>query len=121
MLGVCLDFCTVQKDKATIEKHKVSTCVFIVHQCIYILFCGLRLCIIIHFLFFSRQSAMLDLYMKSVLMSKTKPQQHILDKSGALLRHISHSEFKEQLLPTLQKTMLRSPENAMQSETLLSV
>lgn len=24
MLGMCLDFCTVQKDKSTIEKHKVS-------------------------------------------------------------------------------------------------
>lgn len=24
MLGMCLDFCTVEKDKATIEKHKVS-------------------------------------------------------------------------------------------------
>uniref|UniRef100_A0A673C824 GCN1 activator of EIF2AK4 n=1 Tax=Sphaeramia orbicularis TaxID=375764 RepID=A0A673C824_9TELE len=62
------------------------------------------------------KSAMLDLYIKSVLMSKTKPQQHILEKSGSLLRHVSHSEFKEQLLPTLQKTMLRSPENAMQIE-----
>lgn len=50
-------------------------------------------------------------------MSKTKPQQHILDKSGSLLRHVTHSEFKELLLPSLQKTMLRSPENAMQSET----
>jgi len=50
-------------------------------------------------------------------MSKTKPQQHILDKSGSLLRHVTHSEFKELLLPALQKTMLRSPENAMQSET----
>lgn len=64
------------------------------------------------------QSAVLDVYIKSVLMSKTKPQQHILDKSGSLLRHVSHSEFKELLLPTVQKTMLRSPENAMQSETL---
>ena len=73
------------------------------------------------FAVFSPQSAMLDLYIKSVLMSKTKPQQHILDKSGSLLRHISHPEFKEQLLPTLQKTMLRSPENAMQSEMLFSV
>ncbi|XP_018524768.1 eIF-2-alpha kinase activator GCN1 [Lates calcarifer] len=86
MLGVCLDFCTAQKDKATIEKHK---------------------------------SALLDLYIKSVLMSKTKPQQHILDKSGSLLRHVSHSEFKELLLPTLQKTMLRSPENAMQTISCL--
>uniref|UniRef100_A0A673CFT4 GCN1 activator of EIF2AK4 n=1 Tax=Sphaeramia orbicularis TaxID=375764 RepID=A0A673CFT4_9TELE len=65
------------------------------------------------------KSAMLDLYIKSVLMSKTKPQQHILEKSGSLLRHVSHSEFKEQLLPTLQKTMLRSPENAMQTVSYL--
>uniref|UniRef100_A0A8D3CW43 GCN1 activator of EIF2AK4 n=1 Tax=Scophthalmus maximus TaxID=52904 RepID=A0A8D3CW43_SCOMX len=86
MLGVCLDFCTAQKDKATIEKHK---------------------------------SALLDLYVKLVLMSKTKPQQHILDKSSPLLRHVSHSEFKELLLPTLQKTMLRSPENAMQTISCL--
>ncbi|TDH12410.1 hypothetical protein EPR50_G00046790 [Perca flavescens] len=86
MLGVCLDFCTAQKDKATIEKHK---------------------------------SALLDLYIKSVLMSKTKPYQHILDKSGSFLRHVSHSEFKELLLPALQKTMLRSPENAMQTVSCL--
>lgn len=66
------------------------------------------------------QSALLDLYVKSVLMSKTKPQQHILDKSASLLRHVSHPEFKEMLLPTLQKTMLRSPENAMQSELPLA-
>lgn len=65
------------------------------------------------------QSAVLDLYIKSVLMSKTKPQQYILDKSGSLLRHVSHSDFKELLLPTVQKTMLRSPENAMQSKTLM--
>ncbi|KAF3850540.1 hypothetical protein F7725_012312 [Dissostichus mawsoni] len=50
MLGVCLDFCTAQKEKATIEKHK------------------------------------------SVLMSKTKPQQHILDRSSSFLRHVSHSD-----------------------------
>lgn len=53
-------------------------------------------------------------------MSKTKPQRYILDKCGSFLRHVTHSEFKELLLPTLQKTMLRSPENAMQSETLLA-
>uniref|UniRef100_A0A1A8L3W7 GCN1 general control of amino-acid synthesis 1-like 1 n=2 Tax=Nothobranchius pienaari TaxID=704102 RepID=A0A1A8L3W7_9TELE len=86
MLGVCLDFCTAQKEKATLEKHK---------------------------------SPLLDLYIKSVLMSKTKPQQHILDKSGSLLRHVTHSDFKELLLPALQKTMLRSPENAMQTISCL--
>uniref|UniRef100_A0A672G9N7 GCN1 activator of EIF2AK4 n=1 Tax=Salarias fasciatus TaxID=181472 RepID=A0A672G9N7_SALFA len=66
-----------------------------------------------------RQSAMLDLYLKSVLMSKTKPQRHILDRSGSLLRHVSHSEFRELLLPALQKAMLRSPENAMQTVSYL--
>ncbi|XP_029296590.1 LOW QUALITY PROTEIN: eIF-2-alpha kinase activator GCN1 [Cottoperca gobio] len=86
LLGVCFDFCTAQKDKATLEKHK---------------------------------SALLDLYIKSVLMSKTKPQQHILDKSGSFLRHVSHAEFKALLLPALQKTMLRSPENAMQTVSCL--
>nr|XP_043881729.1 eIF-2-alpha kinase activator GCN1 [Solea senegalensis] len=86
LLGVCLDFCSAQKDKATIEKHR---------------------------------SAMLDLFIKSVLLSKTKPQQHILNKSSSLMRHVTHSEFKELLLPTLQKTMLRSPENAMQTISCL--
>ncbi|PWA18464.1 hypothetical protein CCH79_00009914 [Gambusia affinis] len=86
LLGVCLDFCATQKDKATIEKHK---------------------------------SALLDLYVKLVLMTKTKPQQYVLDKSGSLLRHVTHSEFKELLLPALQKTMLRSPENAMQTVSCL--
>uniref|UniRef100_A0A672PXU6 GCN1 activator of EIF2AK4 n=1 Tax=Sinocyclocheilus grahami TaxID=75366 RepID=A0A672PXU6_SINGR len=57
------------------------------------------------------QAALLDLYVKTVLMSKTRPHQHIL--SGSMLRHMSHTEFKEQLLPTLQKALLRSPENSM--------
>uniref|UniRef100_A0A8C2KM20 GCN1 activator of EIF2AK4 n=1 Tax=Cyprinus carpio TaxID=7962 RepID=A0A8C2KM20_CYPCA len=61
------------------------------------------------------QAALLDLYVKTVLMSKTRPHQHILEKSGSMLRHMSHAEFKEQLLPTLQKALLRSPENSMQT------
>uniref|UniRef100_A0A8C1M894 GCN1 activator of EIF2AK4 n=1 Tax=Cyprinus carpio TaxID=7962 RepID=A0A8C1M894_CYPCA len=35
--------------------------------------------------------------------------------SGSMLRHMSHAEFKEQLLPTLLKALLRSPENSMQT------
>ncbi|CAG02489.1 unnamed protein product [Tetraodon nigroviridis] len=96
MLGMCLDFCTLQKDKDTVEKHKVS-------------FQGFKKIVY----------SLLDLYLKSVLMSKAKPQQHVLDKSGSLLRHVSHPEFKELLLPTLQKTLLRSPENSMQTVSSL--
>uniref|UniRef100_A0A3P8W649 GCN1 activator of EIF2AK4 n=1 Tax=Cynoglossus semilaevis TaxID=244447 RepID=A0A3P8W649_CYNSE len=65
------------------------------------------------------KSSLLDLYIKSVLMSKTKSQHHILNKSSSIIRHVTHSEFKEHLLPTLQKTMLRSPENAMQTISCL--
>uniref|UniRef100_A0A673JAN4 EIF-2-alpha kinase activator GCN1-like n=1 Tax=Sinocyclocheilus rhinocerous TaxID=307959 RepID=A0A673JAN4_9TELE len=84
LLGLCVDFCSAQRDIATINKHKAT---------------------------------FLDLYMKTVLMSKTRPHQHILEKGGSMLRHMSHAEFKEQLLPTLQKALLRSPENSMQSES----
>uniref|UniRef100_A0A672PVJ7 GCN1 activator of EIF2AK4 n=1 Tax=Sinocyclocheilus grahami TaxID=75366 RepID=A0A672PVJ7_SINGR len=85
LLGLCVDFCTAHKDIATINKHK---------------------------------AALLDLYVKTVLMSKTRPHQHILVRIcavlfGSMLRHMSHTEFKEQLLPTLQKALLRSPENSM--------
>ncbi|KAL4660360.1 eIF-2-alpha kinase activator GCN1 [Arapaima gigas] len=80
LLCVCVDFCTAQKDTATVEKHK---------------------------------AALLDLYLKTVLMSKNKPQQHILERSSSVLRHVNHTEFQKQLLPALQKVMLRSPENAM--------
>lgn len=117
MLGVCLDFCTSQKDKATIDKHKVS-CLHHIMDC---RFSGLLYLPLNKSRLTTLQAAMLDLYIKSVLMSKTKTHQHILDKSGSLLRHVSHSEFKELLLPSIQKTMLRSPENAMQGELLFGL
>uniref|UniRef100_A0A6Q2XNK9 TOG domain-containing protein n=1 Tax=Esox lucius TaxID=8010 RepID=A0A6Q2XNK9_ESOLU len=63
------------------------------------------------------KSALLDLYVKTVLMSKTRPHQHIL--SGSLLRHVSHSEFRDLVLPAVQKAMLRSPENALQTVSCL--
>lgn len=114
MLGICLDFCTAHKDKETIEKHKVSSFFYLTESQVAV-FDTTIINLVSTDIF---QSALLDLYIKSVLMSKTKPQQHILDKSGSLLRHVSHSEFKELLLPTLQKTMLRSPENAIHSKML---
>ncbi|MGH0163427.1 UNVERIFIED_CONTAM: hypothetical protein FKN15_071377 [Acipenser sinensis] len=65
------------------------------------------------------KSALLDLYMKTVLMSKTKPPRHVLDKCTPLLRHATHQEFKDLLLPTLLKSLLRSPENI--TETISSL
>ncbi|XP_038618375.1 eIF-2-alpha kinase activator GCN1 [Tachyglossus aculeatus] len=59
------------------------------------------------------KSALLEFYVKNILMSKTKPQKHLLDRCAPLLRYVSHSEFKDQVLPILQKSLLRSPENVI--------
>ncbi|XP_053225790.1 eIF-2-alpha kinase activator GCN1 isoform X2 [Podarcis raffonei] len=61
------------------------------------------------------KSALLDFYMKNILMSKTRPQKHLLDNCAPLLRYVSHTEFKDLVLPALQKSLLRSPENAIET------
>lgn len=104
----------------------------------------LRCCCNLVFLLF--QSALLDFYLKTILMSKTKPQKHVLvrqclellvmlshrqhcpvlsalsplqDSCSPLLRYMSHAEFKDSVLPTLQKSLLRSPENVIESESVI--
>uniref|UniRef100_A0A8C4JSD7 GCN1 activator of EIF2AK4 n=1 Tax=Dromaius novaehollandiae TaxID=8790 RepID=A0A8C4JSD7_DRONO len=67
------------------------------------------------------KSALLDFYMKTILMSKTKPQKHLLDSCSPLLRYVSHTEFKDLVLPTLQKSLLRSPENLIETISCLLV
>ncbi|OWK60172.1 Translational activator GCN1 [Lonchura striata] len=67
------------------------------------------------------KSALLDFYLKTILMSKTKPQKHVLDSCSPLLRYMSHAEFKDSVLPTLQKSLLRSPENVTETISCLLV
>uniref|UniRef100_A0A8C3QIQ3 GCN1 activator of EIF2AK4 n=1 Tax=Cyanoderma ruficeps TaxID=181631 RepID=A0A8C3QIQ3_9PASS len=67
------------------------------------------------------KSALLDFYLKTILMSKTKPQKHVLDSCSPLLRYMSHAEFKDSILPTLQKSLLRSPENVIETISCLLV
>ncbi|XP_015008434.1 stalled ribosome sensor GCN1 isoform X1 [Macaca mulatta] len=61
------------------------------------------------------KSALLDFYMKNILMSKVKPPKYLLDSCAPLLRYLSHSEFKDLILPTIQKSLLRSPENVIET------
>uniref|UniRef100_A0A8C0PFQ9 Stalled ribosome sensor GCN1 n=1 Tax=Canis lupus familiaris TaxID=9615 RepID=A0A8C0PFQ9_CANLF len=61
------------------------------------------------------KSALLDFYMKNILMSKVKPPKYLLDNCAPLLRYMSHSEFKDLILPTIQKSLLRSPENVIET------
>uniref|UniRef100_K7G7X0 GCN1 activator of EIF2AK4 n=1 Tax=Pelodiscus sinensis TaxID=13735 RepID=K7G7X0_PELSI len=65
------------------------------------------------------KSALLDFYIKTIVMSKTKPQKHLLDNCAPLLRYVTHSEFKDLVLPTLQKSLLRSPENVIETISCL--
>ncbi|XP_069071140.1 stalled ribosome sensor GCN1 isoform X2 [Pleurodeles waltl] len=65
------------------------------------------------------KGALLDFYMKMILMSKLKPQKHLLDNCAPLIRHLSHAEFKELVLPALQKSLLRSPENVIETISCL--
>eukprot|EP00058_Branchiostoma_floridae_P014051 XP_002599539.1 hypothetical protein BRAFLDRAFT_121765 [Branchiostoma floridae] len=59
------------------------------------------------------KSPLLDLYIKSVLSGKTSPPQHVLVNCESLLRHANHKDFKEKLLPAVQKAVLRNAEILM--------
>ncbi|GFU29456.1 eIF-2-alpha kinase activator GCN1 [Nephila pilipes] len=52
----------------------------------------------------------IQLLSKVVIGSKTKPPPHVLESCNSLLRQIIHSEFKNIILPSLQKVLLRNPE-----------
>uniref|UniRef100_A0A914UVT5 TOG domain-containing protein n=1 Tax=Plectus sambesii TaxID=2011161 RepID=A0A914UVT5_9BILA len=55
----------------------------------------------------------LDFYVKGVLLPKVRPPHHVIVVSGAFLKYATHDIFKETLLPTMKKAMLRSPEIAV--------
>uniref|UniRef100_A0A8C6GXV6 Stalled ribosome sensor GCN1 n=1 Tax=Mus spicilegus TaxID=10103 RepID=A0A8C6GXV6_MUSSI len=61
------------------------------------------------------KSTLLEFYVKNILMSKAKPPKYLLDNCAPLLRFMSHSEFKDLILPTIQKSLLRSPENVIET------
>ncbi|XP_072911784.1 stalled ribosome sensor GCN1 [Hemitrygon akajei] len=86
MLGLLVQYCTDQKDIATINKYK---------------------------------SNILELYVKTVLLSKIKPPKYLLERCQPLLRHVSHQEFKDTLLPMVHKSILRSPENVIETISYL--
>lgn len=52
------------------------------------------------------------------VLSALSPLQ---DSCSPLVRYVSHAEFKDSVLPTLQKSLLRSPENVIESESVISL
>ncbi|XP_034188694.1 lethal (3) 80Fj [Osmia lignaria lignaria] len=57
----------------------------------------------------------IDVFIKVAISCKKKPDLYVVHNAVPLLRRISHDEFKNQLLPALQKAMLRNPEIIIES------
>uniref|UniRef100_A0A2R5LKZ7 Putative translational activator gcn1 pediculus us corporis translational activator gcn1 n=1 Tax=Ornithodoros turicata TaxID=34597 RepID=A0A2R5LKZ7_9ACAR len=57
----------------------------------------------------------LELFKVQVLGSKARPPPQVLEACRALLRHASHDDFGQLLLPAMQKALLRNPEHQMGS------
>ncbi|XP_021942062.1 eIF-2-alpha kinase activator GCN1, partial [Zootermopsis nevadensis] len=58
---------------------------------------------------------LLEMFIKVAISCKTKPAVYAIRASDSLLKHVSHEEFKRQLLPAMQKAMLRNPEIILES------
>ncbi|CAH1802155.1 unnamed protein product [Owenia fusiformis] len=56
------------------------------------------------------RDSFIETYTKSVLSGRSRPAKHAMEACRPLLKLINHAEFKESVLPALQKAMLRSPE-----------
>jgi hypothetical protein len=55
------------------------------------------------------------MFIKVAISCKTKPAVYTIKASDSLLKHVSHEEFKQLLLPAMQKAMLRNPEIILES------
>lgn len=56
------------------------------------------------------KTGVLNTFIKVCVSCKKKPDLYIIDAAAPFLKRISHDDFKNQLLPALQKAMLRNPE-----------
>lgn len=56
------------------------------------------------------QENILEAFIKVAISCKKKPQLYVVEAAAPFLRRLSHEDFKEQLLPAVQKAMLRNPE-----------
>lgn len=57
----------------------------------------------------------LNPFIKVCVSCKKKPDLYIIDTATPFLKRLTHDDFKNQLLPALQKAMLRNPEIIIQT------
>jgi hypothetical protein len=56
------------------------------------------------------KASVLNSFMKVCVSCKKKPDLYVIEAAVPFLKRLSHDDFKNQLLPALQKAMLRNPE-----------
>lgn len=65
------------------------------------------------------QSTFLDTFIKTLVSCKTKPLSSIIKGCYPFLKRFNHDNFKNNLLPALQKAMLRNPEVILEAVGLI--
>ncbi|XP_069136043.1 stalled ribosome sensor GCN1-like [Argopecten irradians] len=61
------------------------------------------------------KGSFLDMYTKQVLGSRTKPCVQLLISCNHVMRHCTHQDFQDTLMPATKKGMLRNPESILQA------
>ncbi|XP_046681235.1 eIF-2-alpha kinase activator GCN1-like [Homalodisca vitripennis] len=56
------------------------------------------------------KGGLLDTFIKVAVSCKVQPPIYVIKEARALLTRVTHDEFRSQLLPAIQKAMLRNPE-----------
>ncbi|XP_029194337.2 eIF-2-alpha kinase activator GCN1-like [Acropora millepora] len=65
------------------------------------------------------KNPLLDMYLKVVISSKTRPPSHLLVHIGPLLSYVTHNDFGNLILPAVTKALLRNPEIVLESTAYL--
>lgn len=62
----------------------------------------------------ANKEKVIEHFIKGLITVKVKPNSVCITSCGVILKSINHDEFKSQILPALQRAMLRSPEIILQ-------
>ncbi|XP_030380688.1 eIF-2-alpha kinase activator GCN1 isoform X2 [Scaptodrosophila lebanonensis] len=67
----------------------------------------------------NNKDQIIEYFVKSMILSKTKPQKAFIVACYPFLKTITDSEFELHIYPPLQRNLLRSPENTLESLGLI--
>jgi len=62
------------------------------------------------------QTSFVEVYARHVVGGRSLLKAHVVAACRELLRHVTHDDFQQLLLPALDKALLRNPETAIVCE-----